>query len=260
MKKISLILLAALMVVSCKNKQEFTTEQITFDTTYCLTDACHDSLRISIEVELPVTYTDQAVVKNIQTHLIERLLGADYKDLPVESAIKQYAQMAENEYKTENSIFAENIEEMEEYGSILCQEQVFTGRVHEFNNADNILVYETEQYVYMGGAHGVNTHNFYNFDAQTGNLLEEKDVFVENYQAQLTTLLQQLLVEQSEEFGSKKEMLEAGYDFDNVRPNGNFALTEQAVIYVFNPYDIAPYVFGETEIIIDKSTIEHLLR
>lgn len=264
MKKIPLLLLVVLLVWACKGKKEYVggleTEQITFNKTYCLNEACLDSFNLSISVEWPVSFPSDTVLSRIQSDIIKHLFSEQYMELSLNKAIEEYAQMAQEEYIANNSIFADEIEinDLEEYVAVLSQQQIYSGRVLSFDN--DVFSYGIEIYVYMGGAHGMNTRYFYNYDTATGDLITEEDIFVEGYEKHLTAILQQLLVEQSDTFESKEEMISVGYDFDRVVPNGNFSLSTDTITYLFNPYDIAPYAFGETEIVVDKSIIENLLK
>ena len=54
----------------------------------------------------------------------------------------------------------------------------------------------------------------------------------------------------------------AHYDYwtDSIKPNGNFYITDESINYVFNPYEIAPYYMGQTEVTIPFSRIKDLLK
>jgi len=245
--------------VACSPKQTVETEQISFSKSYCLTDACNDSISLQFEIEFPTILDDEAALSLIQQDLISRFFGEEYSDMKLADAIDAYVKFSYTEYIANNRAFAERLEgDEDKEGAILSEQQNLRGRVVATDNS--ILTYEVEQYVYMGGAHGINTRYFYNYDMQTGKLLEEKDVFKEGYADELTKILQQTVIEQSEEFSSRQDFIDAGFEFDSIHPNGNFALTEDAISYVFNPYEIAPYVYGETEIVIDKGLLRELLK
>ncbi len=248
-----------LSLAACSAKQTIETEQISYGRSYCLTDACNDSITLQFEIEFPTVLAVDTALTNIQKDLITRLFGPEYSSLSLENAIEKYVSLSYNEYIANNRAFAERLDDDEDReGDILSEQQSMRGRVVATDN--NILTYEVEQYVYMGGAHGINTRYFYNYDMQTGNLIKETDVFKDGYNESLTRIMRQTLIDQSETFSSMQDFIDAGYEFDSIRPNGNFAFTEDAVIYLFNPYEIAPYVYGETEIVMDKSLIKDLLR
>jgi hypothetical protein len=47
---------------------------------------------------------------------------------------------------------------------------------------------------------------------------------------------------------------------ENIVPNGNFYITHESINYVFNPYDIAPYAVGQTEIDILFADLKEILK
>jgi hypothetical protein len=50
------------------------------------------------------------------------------------------------------------------------------------------------------------------------------------------------------------------YWTDSIKPNGNFYITDESINYVFNPYEIAPYYMGQTEVSLPFSMIKGLLK
>ncbi len=252
-------IVVAFCLFSCSPKQTIETEQISLNKSFCLTQACNDSLSLSFELEFPTLLDDKDALNAIQQDLIANFFGKDFQRESLSKAIDDYVVFSRDEYIANNRAFASRLEEKEnEFAAVLSEEQAFSGRVLSFYKG--VLTYEFEHYAYMGGAHGVNNRLFYNYDVNSGERLYENDIFRDGYEDSLTSLLQNTLIEQSEEFSGKEDFLDAGFEFDSIRPNGNFALTEDAVIYVFNPYEIAPYVFGETEIVLDKSLLRSILK
>lgn len=259
MKRFLPILIVALAVVACTPKQTIETEQVTYAKSFCLTQACNDSLSLNFEVEFPTMLDNKEALAAIQADLITHFFGKEYASLSLDEAINDYVAFSREEYIANNRAYAERLaEDEDEYSAVLSEEQMLSGRVRTFEQG--VLSYELEQYIYMGGAHGVSTRHFYNYDTATGRLLTEHDIFRKGFEQELARLLQNAVIEQSEEFGSREEFLDAGFEFDSIHPNGNFALSADAITYVFNPYEIAPYVYGETEIVLDKSLLKGLLK
>ena len=125
---------------------------------------------------------------------------------------------------------------------------------------DKILAYGIERYVYMGGAHGSTVRSFTNYCLKTGAILREKDLFSEGYEAPLRQLLLMNLVEQNEDMQLIEDLQNSDYQVDEIRPNGNFYITEEGITYVFNQYEIAPYAYGEIDIFISNDQLTTLLR
>jgi hypothetical protein len=112
----------------------------------------------------------------------------------------------------------------------------------------------------MGGAHGLETRNYYNFNLTTGKLITEKDLYIDNYKSALTQLIKKRIVEESTEIKTLADLEESIFWTDSIKPNGNFYITDESINYVFNPYEIAPYAFGETEITLTFDRIKSILK
>jgi len=114
---------------------------------------------------------------------------------------------------------------------------------------------------YTGGAHGNHSTTFYNFNTDTGALLTMKDVFVEGAMDTLNKKGAQILrkkfkVAADKSLNSKGFYLKGG----KFSLNTNFQIVKKGIKFLFNPYEIAPYVMGSIEILFPRSEIKHLLR
>jgi hypothetical protein len=108
-----------------------------------------------------------------------------------------------------------------------------------YQSADVISISITN-YLNTGGAHGSLTISFLNFNAQTGKLLKNEDLF-EDYLA-FTKLANTYF---NEEIADKKE---AYFEPDNFTLPENIGFNEEGVILLYNTYEVAPYSSGITEI------------
>ena len=254
------LLIACVLLVGCERNALQTTSLSSEQVCY-LTDAQEDSLTVSIHIEYPTAIGKTDALNNIQRDLKHRLFGEAYIEMEPQQALDAYVAMLKTEYKINNLPLKEDWEKDNrdfEYAPICCEEQVLTGSV--MGEVKGILSYCVERYVYTGGAHGSNFRQFVNYNLQTGEQIDEEQLFAENYQEQLTQLLLQYMVEQNDEIALIQDLQEAGYNVDDIHPNDNFYLAEEGITYVFNPYDIAPYALGETEILIPWSALQNILK
>ena len=254
------LLIACVLLVGCERNALQTTSLSSEQVCY-LTDAQEDSLTVSIHIEYPTAIGKTDALNNIQRDLKHRLFGEAYIDMEPQQALDAYVAMIKTEYKINNLPLKEDWEKDNrdyEYAPICCEEQVLTGSV--MGEVKGILSYCVERYVYTGGAHGSNFRQFVNYNLQTGEQIDEEQLFAENYQEPLTQLLLQYMVEQNDEIALIQDLQEAGYNVDDIHPNDNFYLAEEGITYVFNPYDIAPYALGETEILIPWSALQNILK
>lgn len=263
MKKYLFPVLLLFLLAGCGRKETVETEQFTaYEVTY-LTDARTDSLLISFEIEFPTALANDSVLETVQRSLVGKLFGDRYAELPVEEAMQAFISMYQTEYVQNNKALKEQITDdyadaEESWQPFFCEEDRLAARVIALT--DNVLSYGIEQYVYMGGAHGVSSRFFYNYDLQTGALLTEADLFRSGYQTFLTPLLRDSLLAQNEALESLDDLAESGYQVEKIVPNDNFYITPEGMTWLFNPYDIAPYAYGATEIFIPSATLRELLQ
>ena len=123
-----------------------------------------------------------------------------------------------------------------------------------------VTVYTANVDYYEGGAHGVSQRLLLNFDNQTGRQLTLADVFVPDYEQRLNSLLTEKLTELTE----AKDMADLkakGYLYQtDMFATENFALGKKAITFVYNPYEIAPYDKGLTELTINYGDCKEILQ
>lgn len=257
MKKLYFFIVAALAVafVSCKKAGSvFETEQYTHQETYFLTDNKTDSLDIDLYVELPTKMDNADLLKTMQENLQEAVFGEQFRMMTADEAVEAYSQMLKQEYVDDNA----GLEDMlvEDPGSF-CAEEYLNGRL--MNIQRGIISYGVERYVYSGGVHGMNAREFFNYDAKTGDLLTQDDIFADGYEEPLTHLIISKILEQVG-VADKAALANEGYYVEEIVPNYNFYLDEEALVFVYNAYEIAPYSYGETVVELAWSEIESLLK
>lgn len=255
-------LIVLLAIPACRKSDKLVeTEKYTLSKSAFLSADKTDSLYVNLDIEFPVNTNDTAI-SHIQRTLEEQLFGPDYIDVPMEEAIILYYKELETEYKLNNEPLMAQIEEERKidatYGMNLNYEHLLTA--HPVAVQKNLLSYSIERYLYMGGAHGINTRLFFNFDLTTGQQVNEKDLFTEGYEQFVPALLVQCLIEQNDNLQLISDLRESDYMIEAIVPNGNFYVTEDGITYIFNPYDIAPYSLGETEIFIAADKIKPYLK
>lgn len=263
MKKTTKILFTSLLIVtffvSCKQKTIMTTENSHSEIYYLAADTSKGSLRLNLMVELPVCYHNEIILDSIRNTLITNLFGSDYIQFGNDSILKIFAATLKNEYKITNAPLLEQLDS-----------NAFYSFVNEHNlegfsllNDENIYSYGINRYVFMGGAHGLNTLSYLIFDLKNGKQIMESDLYEAGFEETLTSLLKTRIVEQSNEDPNVETIIsldDTDYWVDAIKPNNNFYITDESINYVFNPYEIAPYYMGITEVIIPFDRIKEILK
>lgn len=260
MKKSFILLLAVALLAGCQSEPKMETEQYSAERTVYLTDEHTDSLYMNFEIELPTAIETDSLLPVIRQSLLQNLLGENYATLDMPLAMEAYMSVYETEYLNNNRALQQEILQMgdEEIVSAFCEEQILSGRLLAV--VSNIMSYGMEQYVYTGGAHGINNRFYFNYCLSSGKQLAETDLFVADYTESLMQILREQLVAQTDELEQMEELYNSAYYVDKIVPNNNFYLSQEGITYVFNPYEIAPYAYGSTEIFIPKAEVASLLK
>ena len=115
----------------------------------------------------------------------------------------------------------------------------------------------------MGGAHGLNTRNYFNFNLKNGKRITEADLYKPGFENALSELIKVRMIEERKENPELEpiERLEdSDYWVEAIKPNGNFYITDQSINYVFNPYEIGPYYMGQTEVTLPFARLSQILK
>lgn len=124
---------------------------------------------------------------------------------------------------------------------------------------EGVCVYIINISYYEGGAHGIEHTLTMNFDKQTGKQLTLADVFVAGYQQKLNEKLVDALLKKVD-VNNVNELHDKDYLYStDMFPSENFILGEDEITFIYNPYEIAPYEKGKTEISLDYDDLEDIM-
>lgn len=260
MKKQSILFILSLLTTSiffsCTQKKIKTEEKDYIKKHYLSSDTTKGALSVSIQVEIPVAFADKNILDSIRATIISNLFGEEYVSHSNDSLPSLFAAELDADYKANNGPLVNELDSSSSYS--FDNEHTVEG--FALLTDKNIFSYGIDRYVYMGGAHGLETRNYFNFNLKTGKVITEKDLYKDNYIAELTELIKKQIIAQNPVIKSKSDLEESIYWTDSIKPNGNFYITDESINYVFNPYEIAPYAFGETEVTLPFSLIKNLLK
>ncbi|MFA5046686.1 MAG: RsiV family protein [Paludibacter sp.] len=267
MKKQHIILFVCILIpvlfFSCTQKTVKTEEKDLTQKFYLVSDTSKGSLSVDIHVELPVDFKNKAVLDSVRNIIISNLFGKEFISQSNDSVVQLYIKMLHTDYKDNNEALVNELDTASSYS--FNNEHTLEG--FGLISDKHIYSYGIDRYIYMGGAHGLNTRNYFNFDLKTGKLISEKDLFVANYESALSELIKKRIFEDSKEEQAKEPNTESilsldDTDFwtDSIKPNGNFYITDESINYIFNPYEIAPYYMGITEVSLPYDRLEDLLK
>jgi len=116
-------------------------------------------------------------------------------------------------------------------------------------------------YAFTGGAHGMTVAQYLVFDTATGKQLGLTDIFAPGFEATLDKLIERRFREIRGLSESDPLNGEKGGLFENqIRHNGNFAVTGSGIGFLYNQYDIAPYAAGQITVDLSFDELKGILK
>lgn len=136
---------------------------------------------------------------------------------------------------------------VEEYLKKFPLEEITEDKLYYFD--ENLLVFEKMSYLYTGGAHG--NHG------KWGVVLSKKEGIVElNEIIDLNNLeLKQILWEKYQDIAAKEKVKDY-ITFENFKVSDAILLSYDGIVFVYQPYEIMPYVYGNIEIKLPLEVVE----
>ncbi len=142
-----------------------------------------------------------------------------------------------------------------EFGAdIPTKELVGTGfTTREFNKLFKIVYadakyasFHSEEFSYLGGAHGYTRITVGTIDRATGRILRLADVVAEEKLDDLADLLRAEVIKK---IGGEENLQ------GEVKPIDNFYIDKDGLHFIFNQYEVACYAAGSIEIVVDPKSL-----
>lgn len=124
-----------------------------------------------------------------------------------------------------------------------------------------IITFSHEYYDYRGGENATERNDYITFDSKTGKLIHENDIFADfkenaDNSGKNRAVLAKLLRDRLEKDCRLSSNLRiSDFQINNVKPNGNFQITPESIIYHYETGEIASRLLGPQSIIIDKEQL-----
>lgn len=222
--------------------------------------ACH----LSVKMCVPAEGTDPELAKAVE-HFISLLPkdGAfeETTDGSVQAMVQAYLHSYVMQYLGEgqDAIDSYGEENIEAAATWMSYEENVEGSV--LYNANGLLSYQVRVVSYTGGAHG-NTKTYNGvFNLATCEPLMLASLFDDVALPDLNNLLRLTLVHQFDcETLDELAAKQIFFDPAAIEATENFFISDDAISWLFDPYDIAPYSTGEIIISLSWDEVYSLLR
>lgn len=197
---------------------------------------------------------DDSIAQLINRHIQREILGADYASLTPEAAIDSFKNTYLRDYRKEvGELYLADKAQAEEGTEIPAwYSQTYSLLTFLDEGHAGTMGVSANIFVDTGGAHPNQWGRWLNFDYVTGKLLAQEDVFHASAKTDIEKiLLDKLIRMQAEEHpedsvSTLEDLQELGFlQLTNMYIPDNFLLNKEAMLFLFNRYDIAPYSAGE---------------
>ena len=258
MRKIGLFALSALLLSACGSNEggPFIFEPVTADKVVKLSNE-EQSPSCAVHLQLQKATEDNGYRADVVNKvIIEDLL--DIKDLSMQEAVDSFANNYTSSY-VRNFLPLYNQDRSDETKRSWYEyHYIITSQTQ--GGRPETTVYIADIDYYEGGAHGIRQRVVFNFVNETGALIGLEDIFVPGYENQLNELLLQALCENVGVEDIHK-LHENGYLFSmEMFPSQNFVLNGETITFIYNPYEIASYDKGSTELTLSLESLKSILQ
>ena len=140
------------------------------------------------------------------------------------------------------------------------RQYVLQGSVKILTHTPSFVALQANAYIYIGGAHGSSIARYVNYAITEKRVIKLDDVLRPGYKDSLTKVAEAIF--RKNEGLSAESSLTDGYFFtdDKFNLNDNYAFTAKGINFLYNQYEIKPFVAGKTELLIPYNTIMELLK
>lgn len=220
----------------------------------------------SLADTLPYEYTDYIQFSDnlvTTTETTDTTYFAASYPVFTDSTINQFVQSAllGNDTASVEKTAAQFISEFDRFHRSDPFPRVWVSESHAkvYRITPSFLEIVIDVFSFTGGAHGNYARIFRHYDLASKQLLKLHDVVSATYQNELTAVAERYFRQQ--ENLTVDQSLQDRYFFDEGKFHipDNFALEGDSLLFLYNIYEIKPYVDGQTELRIPYSDIERLL-
>ena len=258
MRKINLFVLVALLLSACGSDED---ERIIFDTVTAdkVVKLSNEENSPSCAVHLQIRYATEEnghKAEVVNSFILDKLLNL--KDLDMQQAVDSFANGYTSSY-IHNFLPLYNQDRADESKRSWYEyHYIITSETQGGRKNTTVLIADIDYY--EGGAHGISQRYLLNFNNETGVLLNLQDIFVPGFEDRLNAILLQSLCEK---VGVEDihDLHQNGYLFSmDMFPSDNFIINEETITFHYNPYEIASYDKGSTDLTLSLTDLQEILR
>ena len=244
MKRCFAILMAALLLLPACTK-EIRTETLKLEEDIPFHEGSANNLSLNLDIDFPVSGFSQQGLENVRRAIRTYAISDAYADCsgPLSELGLLWRNNVTEDYLTTNQSMLEEMDMTEEDAPFLNWGFDYKGSFGE--QYEHFVNYLIEKYEYMGGAHGMSAEMPIVFDLKTGDIVTHEFFTGSVGSDRLKELIDK------HKFDNLRDMIkDAGIDEENIfyvesiEPSEFYTVGQEGVTFYYQPYDVAPYVFG----------------
>ena len=214
---------------------------------------------LNLTFTYPVRFRDEASLTRLQQIFTGTFFGdVQYDTLTPEEALSLFTDAYRERYRSLSNNFYKEKAMLEGETPVWYW---YTLDIHNevlFLN-DSLLSYQVAYSDYEGGAHGSHRLIYTNIDLNSLNTLSEEDLFLPGYYQPLREIIVTQLMEDYAVTEPDSLLTRGFFTIEDIVPNNNFWLSDTAIHYTYNQYEIAPYAMGVIDVTIPFARLRELL-
>ncbi len=126
---------------------------------------------------------------------------------------------------------------------------LYVARMGEISEVNKLyLTYSILSTQYMGGAHPMTYTASFTYSIDKGCVLTYDNMFTQGSEAALTKAVRETIADQFEITPDK--LTDAGFFSNDIQPSRLVSVQDGAIVFHYNPYEIAPYAMGPINVAI----------
>jgi len=281
---IPLFLIPVFIFSACNTKKSNIAQDndVVFDTLYLSQQMFldNDPSKSSCNLEIRLVYPIASKKLNIDTLTnlwTSCIFGQSNTGISLQQAAKSYIDTYFQRYRQDARNFRENrfdkdpLSALTDSSYFTSEEEADEPRSEFYSyyetltdtvtyNQNDLISLQVRRVSNKGGSESYETFRNFVIELKTGNILSEKDIFIEGYEPQLRRIIINKLLKQNG-VNDISELEQLGYfGVDEIVPNRNFLIDAKGITFIFNKGEYSAYLISAPVIFIPYEEIRHLLR
>ena len=222
-----------------------------------LDNTVEDSPSITIDISIPVV---KSLNKNISNKLDKTLTSMIFEEeeINLNKAVQEFCRKRKEEFVLSiNEYISDNGGNVPEFFHGLY----YSITANAESGLNGYINYTVTQDAYLGGAHPNSYKSTIIFNPINGNTVTLDDILKPEYTEELTALLTAKLLKEHNA-RSIKEAQEIGFFISEpgVPIPSSYTFDNNGIMFIYNTYEIAPYVFGAIHLTLTYDELKDLLK